>query len=210
MGSLRKTLSMSIVTAILLGITLLPGTSMAIHANAVAQTPPKQIINWKSVVAKANPYVHVVNGSATIDSRINQTLSQDEVVLVNQAVAKFNSLPSTFRLHPQLSGTSNLKNVQPNGSWGAFRWTLNVYWWGVRLWINSPAAQSFPYFWAVVGGTIGAAVGGLIGGVLGGAVGALIGSLPSGVVAIEDNYCGNRGIFIDVSWLTHVSITPVC
>ena len=210
MKSLSKLLSMSIVLTMLLGIVLLirlPGTA---HASVVPQTSPKEIINWQSVIAKANPYVHVMNGIAIVDSRISQSLSQEEVSLVNQSVTKFNSLPSLLRSHPQLSGTTALKGPHSNVSQLAYQWSISVYWWGVRLWINSAAAQSFGIFMGIAGAAIGGAIGNIIGAAAGAVIGAIIGGVTGSATALADYACGGRGAFIDITWISIVSVSRVC
>lgn len=163
--------------------------------------------NWKDVVNRANPYVHIVNGIAKVDPSINQHLSKEEVSLVNSFVAKFNSLPPTIRHNLHRSGT-----YVPNGinACCAYKWTLNWYWWGARIWLNSSAAQNFNYALGILGAAIGAAVGAGIGAIPGAVIGAIIGAVAASAAAFIDNECGNRGIFIDINWLLQVSLVPVC
>lgn len=214
MNSLRKTLSLSIVVAVLLGITLLTGASTVVHANGLSQTSTNKVRNWQDVVAKANPYVHVVNNIATIDPHLTTYLSATEIALVRQSVAHYNNIPLTLRQHPHLSGSYTFTGgVHSNtivGSYKSYRWTIDVYWWGVRMWINSPFAQNFGGVMAIVGGAIGGSIGNIVGAGAGAVIGAILGGVAGWLTAYYDNECGNRGAFIDVNWFIQVSANPVC
>ena len=213
MSSLSKILSMGLVVAILLGITLLAGISTPVHANGLNQTSPQKVINWESVVAKANPYIHIVNGSATIDPQLNKYVNADELALVQQSITRYNNLPLTLRQHPHLSGSYTPGGTHPNtivGGYKSYRWAIDAYWWGVRMWINTYAAQNFNLFLAIAGGGVGAAIGGIIGTIPGAIIGAIAGAIVGSAASWVDNECGQRGVFIDINWLDQVSLNPVC
>ncbi len=71
-------------------------------------------------------------------------------------------------------------------------------------------AQNFGIAMSIVGGAIGAAVGNFLGATAGSVIGAIIGGITGAMTALDDNMCGNKGVFIDINWLLSVSVTPVC
>jgi hypothetical protein len=200
----QKSLSLSIVIAILFAIlfAIVPSN---VQAHAHTNISP----TWETIVRRADPHVHVVNNIASIDSQITTVLTTDQLEQVKKAVDTYNKLPLKTRQHPHVAGTYIVKSNSITPAY-AYQWTYDVYWWGVRIWLNSPAAQNFNYAMTILGAGIGAAVGGIIGTVPGAVIGAIIGAIAGSVAAWVDNECGNRGIFIDINWILQVSINPVC
>ncbi len=98
------------------------------HQVQVAQTSGTA---WERTVSKANPYVHIKNGIASIDPQITTVLMGSELNMVNQFVAKFNQLPTLLRQHPYYVGIVTVNknangNLTPQST--AFQWYYNVYW----------------------------------------------------------------------------------
>jgi hypothetical protein len=177
------------------------------HPASTSQ-PPTGAATW---VQNASPYVHMVNHLAIIDPTISQHLSANEVTLTQNAVRHYNNLPLSLRQEGRISGNVTLApagKVQPNCC--VYQWTLNWYWWGARVWLNSPAAQNFSLAMTVIGAGLGAALGAGIGTVPGAVIGAILGAITGVAAAFVDNECGNRGIFVDINWALLVSLNPVC
>jgi hypothetical protein len=193
-------------------ISTVSGAAFAATSNVKSKSSSPSLTSsksstWEDIVKRADPYVHIVNGVAVVDSNIHQHMNQSEINSVDSSVAKFNGLPSTVRHNLHQSGTYTPKGIN---SCCAYRWTLNWYWWGARIWLNSSAAQNFNYAMGILGAAIGAAVGAGIGALPGAVIGAVIGAIAASAAAWIDNECGNRGIFIDINWLLQVSLNPVC
>ncbi len=201
---MRRVKLLSFFLAAVLSMVLISsgsGAALAASHTASSQT----LVDWQSLVKRADPYVHIVNHVAVIDSQIGEHLSADDVSQVEKAINFYNSLPLTTRQHPHASGT-----LSPRSGEG-YQWYYNVYWWGVRIWINTVAAQNFGIFIGAAGGAIGAAVGGIIGATGGAIIGGIVGGVSGYITSIYDTQCGNRGVFIDVPWIfTDAHATPVC
>lgn len=191
---------MSVVLAMVLGISLLlsSGTAYAAHAMTRAQTSSQIIINWRRVVDKADPFVHMVGDTATIDPTIDTVLTADELKFVTRSVKKYNELPLAVRQHPHHAG-AYIYSRNPQENVGAYRWTTDLYWWGARTWINGPFAQNAALVLSVTGGTLGGAIGNIIGATVGAVIGAIVGALAGTSTTVINNECGNRGVFIDIS-----------
>ncbi|GCF06964.1 hypothetical protein [Dictyobacter arantiisoli] len=170
---------------------------------------PTTTTNWESIKVKADAHIHITNGVASVDSQIDTALVKDEVALVNKFVAKFNALPLTLRQHPHASvSVVAPKFVQPYSN--TYQWHYDVYWWGVRIYLNTYAAQNFNNAMIVLGAAIGAAIGNVLGVGAGAVIGAIVGAIAGVAASWVDNECGDRGIFIDINWLLQVGLTPVC
>ncbi|GHO75303.1 hypothetical protein KSD_30740 [Ktedonobacter sp. SOSP1-85] len=219
MRSIFKGFNVSLVLAMLLGIVLFAGTATQAHAASKSISPQVVYQNKQaktsntpaSWVQRADPYVHIINGTATIDPAISQHLSTDEIAQVQNAVNHYNKLPLSTRQHPHVSGTYKPNTMSPNST--AYQWSYDWYWWGVRIWLNSPAAQNLGGAMAFIGASIGASIGAAVGGPLGVTAGAIVGlilSVGGWSPTFYDNQCGNKGVFIDINWYLQPSVTPVC
>lgn len=173
--------------------------------NQPTTSPTTPASGW---VTKADPYVYIAAEKATIDPAISGVLSASDFALVVQSAQTYNNLPlaSKEKSGITVTPTPASNSVTPLT---AYRVSYSVQWWGVRIWINSPLAQNAGIIGAVVEGAIGAAVGGLLG-VPGAVIGGIIGGLDGAMPAILDNQCGNRGVYIDITWLLQAHWTPVC
>lgn|GEM_PF-5383835 len=156
---------------------------------------PKGTAKW---VQDADPCVHIVSNRALVDPAISHHLNANEVQLVQDAVTHYNNLPL---LHRQ-SGTTGTATIAPTGTFQphccVYQWSLSWQWWGAPIWLNNSAAQNFGIAMGVIGAGIGAVIG------------AILGSITAGAAAFVDNECGNKGIYIEVNWLSIVTLSPVC
>jgi hypothetical protein len=91
-------------------------------------------------IVKAGPYVHVSNGIAVIDPAIRKALSPNDVVLVTQAVQKYNALPYAAKVKKApATGVSSHRFALPNDycpSGSAGYTGPYVYWWGYAYTLN--------------------------------------------------------------------------
>ena len=119
--------------------------STQVHA-ASAKTFAQQSIQNSSPssepawIVKAGPYVHVSNGIAVVDPTIHKALSPNDVVLVTQAVQKYNALPYAAKVKKApATGVSSHRFALPNdycpsGS-GGYTGPY-IYWWGDAYTLN--------------------------------------------------------------------------
>jgi hypothetical protein len=205
----KKSLHMLIGIAIFGVLFLFSGVSGTAHASSTSTSnhsfseihadtkTAQQMPDW---VLKAQPYVHIVNGHATTDPSINQHLAPQEIKEVKDAITYYNNIPLSKRHVSGNASITSLKTaiITPNIS---FQWTLNWYWWGARVWLNSPLAQSVALGYAIPAALLGAIP----------PVAALI-ALQGVSIGIEDYYCGYRGVFLDFPYpiVTGGHVTPVC
>lgn len=168
---------------------------------------------------RAAPYVTIgADGVAVINPAIASALSQRDLQAVRKAVATYNGLPVSVRLHPHIQGTLGRgANVVSGGGGGgcSYNYWMQVQWWGVTLYINHCIIID------VNAGILGsAAIAGLIAGICGvltaGTCAIVAAALAAYIVIYDiwivrdDDHCGDRGVFVDRSWNGTIWIDTVC
>ncbi len=135
----------------------------------------------------------LANGVATVSSIIHQHLSSSDIIKVQQSANHYNSLLLSLRLHGT-SGQLHPKVLSHNTS---FRWTINYYWWGIRVWVNSDLAQSL-----AAGSTVPAAILSVV------PPAALLVIIYAAAILWDNYECGDRGVFFDFPYLPPGSFHP--
>ncbi len=103
----------------------------AVSKQASESTQDSKLPAW---VIKADPYIRISNGKATINPKAYQVLTADEMANVQLAVERYNSF--TPRSGSAIQATSDCSNP------GSF----TNYWWGTRYYMtekNPPQAAGF-------------------------------------------------------------------
>lgn len=188
--------------------------STAISHVTQKSTPTFRVTARPAWVVQGDPYVHVINYVATVDSAIRKHVSSQIVSQVMQAVHQYNSTSLKLRqlnivLSPQ---NSHLKELNAQGMTACGAWaSARYYWWGFQLYVNSCLVNDITF-----GGYTGASLAGLIAAVcppcapIAGTIAAIIGFYTSWL-SWANTRCGSRGAYIDKYWwATWMWIQSVC
>ena len=104
----------------------------------------------QSLIAKAAPYIHIVNYYATVDPAIKTVLTTSEMHIVQTDVTKYNATPTAQKLPQSRSITpaqkaalfASQKTIQPYiWPWCTDSWKAQQQWWGWAVWMNSCMAN---------------------------------------------------------------------
>ena len=209
--------------AIAFALVSIFATASSIQAHAATTKTPVQQSTTKSTlpgepswVIKAEPYVHISNGIATVDQAIKKSLSPSDVALVMHAVQAYNALPLSAKNKGSISvhGT-----VTPNASCpsnGGAIYGPYHYWYGtaytlnhcliVRLWLAVYIGGSTATAVAIICGfyTLGACA--LFAALTGVYIAATVKALND-----ADAQCGNRGANVNFFFGVYVPVVnSVC
>lgn len=155
----------------------------AVSKQASESTLDPELPAW---VIKADPYIQISNGKATIDPKAYQVLTTDEMANVQLAVEHYNS----FRSTPPRSG-STIQSASDCSNPGSF----TNYWWGTRYHMASCAVQLV---------LIGTSLAALFPGAEVAAV------LVDAVLQFQSLRSCDGSVSVDVSWAGPPTIGPGC
>jgi hypothetical protein len=150
---------------------------------------------WKK---KVEPYVRVSDFVATINPSIREHLSAQDVIKVQQAVAKYNALPLASRKTP-LKVTSSVTRVQANSLCSPYASTT-YYWWGSETYMNHCTVVNLE-----AGYTAAAIFGSFINPIIAAAIGLCLAN-----IMWADGQCPNGGAILVLSAVGPGFAKPAC
>jgi hypothetical protein len=228
LGHLGLSLAIAVMVVAATPLAVFAQDTSAVTVHPIASVPPVKVTAPQSLpswVNQADRFIHIIKGTATIDSAAASHLDATTLAHAQQAIDSFNSLPLSARSEsypiagPVLPASAP-GTVRPMVSAGCMNGSnYAIYWWGIHIKFSECATQLLYPGVAGIGaivGTVGAVFAGASVAVLV-AVGPYIAAI-GGFIAVasfaiwaEDSFvCDNRGVSINYGWVPFVGNSIGC
>ena len=206
-------LLLSLVSMVAVSGFAAPGVAMAASPTTTntitVETNKGSLPAW---IIKADPYVHVVNGVATIDRAASRALDANTYSTTLTAVNRFNTLPMAARLGPislkvvvkpgaGLAPSISAGVVQPmminlaacaTGSYNSFEW------WGVHVKLSECLTRYLGSSLLAFGGIVGIVAVIPPADLLIGAVAVILVAVDPILGWVDQTFCDNHGVAINL------------